>query len=349
MDDMENKSGNNMFDVATRALAIVGFLAIIGIGLWGTASVARGAPGVFSAIAAAIVSLTSIFVPADEEIVLSVPSLTVLSGESFTISWEHAKKNTEGSYTFRYDCADGVSFTSPSQSGAETTVFCNIPFNFLNSKDSITLTPLSTKNRFIDVTLHVDFTPNGANQPTVSGSTSLTIANENIGGSPVVTGTTPTTPVKTPTPTKGPETSGVYEIANGPVASNPNGPTDLVARIIELGVVDKTTGAFTASSTPNRSTITHRVAVRFAVENVGTRTSPQWTFNAVLPTFPSHIFSSPMQQALGPGDRIEFTIGFDSLADTNEGTLVINVDPSNRINEANKINNILTYKVITVK
>lgn len=351
MGDMEQNTRRNFIDLATRALAVFGFISIIGIGLWGTASLAKGAPNAFSALAAAIVSLTSIFVPAGEEIILSTPSLTVLSNEKFSISWEHVDKQTEGSYTFRYDCADGVSFTSPTPSGSQATVFCNTPFNFLNSQDTIELTARSTANRFIDVTLHIDFTPNGASSPTVTGSTVLTIANDSVTGSPTTTGTptTPTTPVTPATPTKGPETSNVYTLTGGQTASDPNGFVDLTTRVIELGVVDKTTGAFTASSTPNRSTSTHRIAVRFAVENNGTRTSPQWNFSAVLPTYPSHIFTSSTQQALGPGDRIEFTIGFDSFVDANEGVLTLNIDPSNKINEPNKTNNILKYTVTTVK
>ncbi len=350
---MDPESRSRALDVATRVFAVIGFVAIIGAGLWGTASVARGIPNAFSAIASAIVSLTSIFVPANEQITISVPSLTVLSGEEFSISWEHVNKSVEGSYTFRYDCADGVSFASPTASGSLVTVFCNTPFNFLNERDSITLTPTSTSNRFIDVTLHVDFTPNGQNTPTVTGSTLLTIANEAITGSPSTitppTGGTTTQPPRGSV-SAGTETTSIHVIpTNGSGVSSPTGAIDLSARIIAVGVVEKATGTFTASSTPNRALGTHRVAVKFAVENNGTRTSPQWTFNAVLPTFPSHVFSSPVQPSLAPGDRIEFTLGFDSFVDKDEGTLVINIDPTSSINEPNKTNNILTYVVNTVK
>lgn len=350
---MENSS-QKWGDLAVRALAIVGFIAVIGGGLWGSVSLAKAVPNAFSSLAAAIVSLTSVFVPAGEGITLSTPSLTVLSEETFALSWEHTQKNTEGSYTFRYDCADGVSFTSPTSSGAPAAVFCNTPFNFLNADDSITLTARSIKNRFIDVMLYVDFTPNGQNNPTVSGSMLLTIANENIGTSPSITGTTGTTTATTSRPsttprTPGTQTSGLYPLGGPTTTSDPNGFVDLSARVIELGVVDKVTGAFTASSSPNRIGSTYRVAVRFAIENLGTRTSGQWTFNAVLPTYPSHIFSSPSQPVLAPGDRIEFTLGFDSMIDANETTFTINVDPSSRINEPNKNNNILQYTVRTVK
>lgn len=351
---MENdlkKTQSRLGGVAVRALAIFGFVAIIIVGMWGSVQVARGIPNAFSSFASAIVSFTSIFVPAGEKIALSAPSLTINSSEPFVLSWTHEKKSIEGSYTFRYNCADGVSFMS-----ASTTVYCNVPFNFTHSSNQITLTPLSTNNRFVDVQVFIDFTPNGANRPTVTGQTTFTIQNTGNATSPgtltpttpVTTTPTPTTPVvTTPRPvTAGPTQTQVYPINGGVGVSNPNGYVDLTARILEIGVVDKTSGVFTASSTPSRTNT--RIAVRFAVENIGTKTSPEFDFNAVLPTLPANIFSAPLQQALAPGDRIEFTVGFDSFdASKPDGLFVVNIDPAGRINERNKDNNIVRYTVTT--
>ncbi len=348
---MKNNDRNELLiRVATRALAIVGFVAIIGAGIWGSLSLARGVPGAFNSLAAAVVSLTSIFVPAvSEAITLSVPSLTVKTGTPFVLSWEHLGNRDEGTYTFRYSCENGVSFTSPTQSGSETTVFCTVPFNFLNADNSITLTALSDENRSTNALLFIDFIPEGASEVAVSGSMTLTIINEDISvdpETPVTGGGTPTTPVERK---PGTQTTEVFTLPGGGSVSDPNGRVDLTARVIEIGVVSKSTGVFTASSTPNRSISTNRVAIRFAVENIGTKNSGQFTFNAVLPTFPSHIFSSPTQQNLGPGDRIEFTLGFDSFVDEDEGVFVINIDPASRINELNKDNNIVRYTIKTIK
>ncbi len=116
---------------------------------------------------------------------------------------------------------------------------------------------------------------------------------------------------------------------------------------MDTGVVDKTTGAFTASSTPSRAS---RIAVRFAIENLGTKTSSQWAFNATLPTLPSNIFTSPMQQALNPGDRIEFTVGFDSFNPNQpQGEFIVNVDPTGSIQEKNEVNNIVKQVITTVQ
>ena len=121
---------------ATRLFAILGFIAVLGIGMWGSVQIARAVPSALSNVAAAIVSLTSIFVPAGETITLSAPSFDVVSGQGFVLSWEHAKKSVDGSYTFRYECADGVHFTSPSSATENETIFCNVAYHFLNSNDS---------------------------------------------------------------------------------------------------------------------------------------------------------------------------------------------------------------------
>lgn len=230
---------------AMHVLAVVGFIAVLIGGLWGSILVARATPGAFTSLAAAIVSVTSVFIPADDE------------GDT----------------------------TTPEEA-AETEVE--------ESADT------------------------GETQ--VSGSTERTAGNETTTIEVISTGGTP--------------------------SSDPNGFVDLSARVIEIGLVDKATGEFTASSSPSRSAFNQRAAVRFLVENLGTRTSGQWTFNAVLPTFPSHIYSSPSQLALAPGDRTEYTLGFDSFEEDGEGTLIVNVDPTNSINEPNKDNNILRVTVV---
>ena len=365
-----NISRDKVMAVALRVFAIASFVVVLVVGMWGSVQVAKAVPSAMSSLAAAIASLSSIFIPAGsaEEIVVSAPTLTVISGEEVALSWEHIGRGSEGSYSFRYNCADGVHFISPASSGSEGVVFCNVPFNFLNANDSLTLTAVSQKNRFIDVTLFIDFTPNGTAAVTVSGTATLTIINENLSTSPSVltpdttatetpaVTTTPSTPTQTTTPPPAPKPTPVVTTPPPPVVvvtptapvSNPNGRVDLAGRVIEVGVVNKTTNVFTASSTPNTNSQEYRIAVRFAVENIGDKRSPQFTFNAVLPSYPAHIFSSQAQQELGPGDRIEYTLAFDKFTEGTTGVFTLNIDPTGGINESNKDNNLVKY-TITVK
>lgn len=146
------------------------------------------------------------------------------------------------------------------------------------------------------------------------------------------------------TQTKGQEINDTYMFSDGNIViSDPNGFVDLSVIILRTGILDKTTNEFIATSSIQLS---DRVAIQFEVINEGTKTSDGWAFNAVLPTFPHHIFQSKGQQALGPGDRIEFTLGFDSVAGLGEREIIINVDPTGSINESTKSNNIVKVIVI---
>ena len=118
-----------------------------------------------------------------------------------------------------------------------------------------------------------------------------------------------------------------------------------MVNIIDTGIIDAQ-NTFIATSSIS---VTQQGAIRFSVTNRGSKTSDNWTFNAVLPTFPMHIFHSASQRALAPGDRIDFTLGFNQLNSTlTEGVITINADPAQSINnELNRDNNIaqVTIKI----
>ncbi|MEX0917311.1 MAG: CARDB domain-containing protein [Candidatus Paceibacterota bacterium] len=144
------------------------------------------------------------------------------------------------------------------------------------------------------------------------------------------------------TRTPGTETSSTFPInENSTVVSDPNGRADLAPRLLAVGVVDED-GNFTEKDEVDQS---DRIAVRFAVENLGTKTSETWRFTAVLPTHTIHFFDSPTQQALRPGDRIEYTLGFDGVKDNEKVTFTVNVDPSKSVPEVTKNNNILKVEI----
>ena len=347
---MENSSARSrMANSATRVIAIIGFIALLGIGMYGSVRVAQAVPGAFSRVAAAIVSLTSIFVPANETITLSVPSLTVLSNTPVTLAIEHANKKVDGTYTFRYSCIDGVSISAVNSVGTADALVCNTPYPFTPFNNSITVTPVSATNRFVDVEVFVSFVPTNTATATIIGSTVLTVENRDIATSPTTVPTTNPTPAPKPKPrpTTNPGTgSSTTILVPQGHASDPNGYVDLTARVIEVGTLNDQ-GVFVASSTPVRGS---KIAVRFAIENSGTKTSKEFTFSSVLPTMPPYTYFSNSQVALGPQDRIEYTIGFDSFQTSSDaGDFIVNVDPTNTNNERNKDNNIIHYTVYVTK
>ncbi len=122
-----------------------------------------------------------------------------------------------------------------------------------------------------------------------------------------------------------------------PILDNLYGFVDLEATIDAVGILDSNNN-FIATSTFNQKDIG---AVKFTVKNIGDKKSDGWTFNAVLPTSPAHIFHSEGQKPLAPKEKIEFTMGFDKLRVGEQMPIIINVDPSGGMKESNKNNNIV--------
>lgn len=251
-----------------------------------------------------------------------------------------------------------------------------------NAEDSVWLIASAATKRTTNLSLSITYVPSATTSKSVSAVTTIAVENQSVLAStngdvivPSKPSTTtpavpaepkPVTPPKVTPPTKptpppviavappttytiptettaGTRTEQTYVVTTTPTV--PNTPTDLSVRIIETGIIDKLTNTFVATTTPKA---TDRVAVRFEVINLGGKTSPMWRFNAVLPTFPSNIFTSADQQALASGDRIEFDIGFDSVSQSSDRTVVINVDPTNSVQESNKTNNIARVKLENV-
>jgi len=338
---MEKYENADLRKAATRTIAIFAFIFVIVLGIFGSLALAKAVPGLFSGMAAAVTSVFSNS-PSDTEnapetttpqnIAVSLPTNTVAHNQTFTLSWGHTGKTTDGTYSFRYDCVNGVSFTSPATSGAATDIVCGTSFNLKNTIGSIALTAHSSATANADVGLHIDYIPNGASQAVASGSAVLTVEK------PVVK-TTPTTN------TGGTTTTVTYPTT---AVSDPNGFVDLSVRIVGVGVVNRNTGTFYSITYPSRSSQVDRIALRFEVKNQGTKTSPQWFFRADLPTAQSYTFNSQAQTALRPGESIIFTLAFDGFTNSNTGNANITVDPSNYVVESNEGNNYVTQVITTV-
>lgn len=112
-----------------------------------------------------------------------------------------------------------------------------------------------------------------------------------------------------------------------------------------------------------------QVSLQFVIENTGTNVVPaNWIFTASLPYNPAYTYQSPVQQALYPGDKIVYTLGYSAqLSDSpysggcdgwsypctypqNYGGMQsasISADPYNLIYEINESNNTtgISYQV----
>lgn len=328
----------NFSDYSVKALAILGLVGILFLGGIGVIKIADSAPDFFSSIASAVVSITSRFIPADRVVVLASPE-SVLSGESILLSFTHERgtEEVEGLYSLFYQCQEGVHLERNGE-----VIFCNTPYNLLDEEKELTLEIFSTEQSSKVVPIEIRFTKNNSTEIDAEGSVDVEVLNDNL-----TEGMKDTVPTGNAPRTAGTKTEKTElfdsTTTGGGRASNPLGFIDLEARIIEVGTVDRDTNVFTATSSVP---VTARAAVRFEVENIGDKTSTNWTFNAVLPSFPMHIYYSDAQIPLAPGDKIEFTLGFDSIKqDGTEATFVVNVDPSNIVRESDETNNIVKVKI----
>ena len=158
---------------------------------------------------------------------------------------------------------------------------------------------------------------------------------------PVATTPTPTTPKPKPATvpvTAGPATSGTYPMGGttpSPVA--PSGLPDFIVTINTVGYLATTSAdSFIASSTVPAGS---RPAVRFTIKNVGTNVTGSWRFSASIPTQSAYIYQSQPQQALMPGDSIDYTLGFDQ-ANRGSGQMIsITANFDNAVAESNASNN----------
>ncbi len=334
-----------------KSLSIIGLIAILAVISFG---LVKATPAIIRGIASAAVSLSSVFIPAEKLVVVS-DTYTIASGDTFTLKWTLETSSAApigGSYTVSYPCVDGVHLEAVGR-GSNDIIFCNTVFHFLNNDNSLALIGHSTKGATVNLPVSVYFTRNGESSFSTRANATITI-----------TGETSAEAVKPPVSPSTNTNTGATNNTNGDLngsfqntqivqipgsgnnatagVSNPNGNIDLTATILETGYINKDTLAFVAAKEVKPD---QRAAIRFEIVNLGSKAAKDWTFAAVLPTFPGYIFQSNTQQTLMPGDRVQFTLGFDSIIKKTENEFIINVDPLGSVQETNKTNNIIKGKI----
>ncbi len=362
MENNQNKK-KNFENAAMKTLAVLGLLAVLGVGLWGSVALVRVMPKAFSAIgktiSTAAVSLSSIFIPA-ENLALTSSAATVNSGESFTLTFAHTGKHAPGGYSLSLPCRDGVAVDfSTTETGAYTPVNCgatSTPLTMGADNGVIRMIALSTKNRYTDVPFTLSFTTESGS--VITDSVTVTVVNNKVADNSTTTGSTTsnsnsgTTGSTGTHTTPGNTTTDVRPIptTNPNPVNNPNGQADLAVTFVDFGYIDSATNAFVSSTTPSTNP-SMKLAVKFSIANIGTKaTGDNWQFAANLPTMPNYIYQSDAQRILAPGDRIEYTLAFDeAIRDQSLLSVTVNADINNRVNERNKDNNLVTKQFTVVK
>lgn len=342
-----NEVSQNKKDSVLKSLAIAGFIGIIILIAWASIQLVGFVPGAFSSLASLAEGLRQAEQTAsvDNKITpLTVTSNTILvkAGETVELSWNTTE--TPGSYTFSYNCTDGVAVDVNNIAGVRS-IACDTNYNIGNT-DSISLSVDSEKKRYTDVVYTIAFLGTEDTDPRALGTSSITVVNSEVQSiiiedesdtstivteepepenEPVVVEPTEPKPV-TPTPVETPEVvtkptpkPPVYEqefVYTIPV-SDPNGRTDLATKFLNIGnIVGKTFFSGVIKQDSNG-------AIQFEVKNLGTKTSDEWTFDLSMPN--GGTYKSTKQIPLKPNERAVITIGFTTTNDTNH-TFVVTVD-----------------------
>src|SRR3990167_10652225 len=195
--------------LVSNTLAIVGFIIVIVIVLWGLFNIATlGTPW-----------LSSLFGGSSDSIKVTVPT-TVTSDTPFAITWKYSTSE-QGTYAFLYQCKDVVRFRSADAAGAQNAIPCGAAYTLATTNNALTLTPLLSGTASTSVPLSIVFIPSATTSKQVQGSATVIV---NPATTPVVTPPATSTPPAPPATTTPP-------VVNPPT---PAGPADLSVQILSV-------------------------------------------------------------------------------------------------------------------
>ena len=297
-------------------LALIGFLATVVFLAWISIQVVKILPGAFRSLANLAETLSG---NSTRSITIMGPEGEVAAGSEITISWKAAP--VPGSYTFSYDCVDGVLIEIRMDDTARE-VRCETTYS-LGEATSVRLFVTSNELESASVPYAVTFLRTNDTTARLTGEGQFTVRRDGAVATPAPEASTETTPrevvmsptptgVPTPTaptapPTTAPAIGNTYTYRYLP-ESNPNGTIDLAVRMIAVGTIRGTN--FTEHTTLHSGL---ENALRFEVKNHGTKTSDTWSYRVSLPDGSTYVADD--QKPLLPNERATITITFNSPYD----------------------------------
>lgn len=262
--------------LASNILAIVGFIILIVVVIWGLVNLAGLSRG----------WLSSLF-PGGESVVRVTAPASAVSGTPFTLSWKYDEP-TSGTYALLYQCESGMGFQTQGASGP-VGIPCGAAFTVTNTEKRVSLTPYLSGSTEKKVPLSIIFMPSSTSTSSgqavtrAQGSATVEIL-PSVSSTPTPTPapSAPKTPTPTPTPTPKPA-----------APATPAAPADLSVRIISVSIDGMGNGVAT-----------------FDITNVGGSSSGTYYFSANLPTQNGYAYNSPAQSSLAPQAHIVSTLRF---------------------------------------
>lgn len=344
-------------DRVMKTLAVLGFLAVVIIGVWLAVQIVRVMPQAFTSLASIADSIYNY--NTSEELIVETEKSTYNAGETFVISWQAVRGN--GTYTFMYDCTDGVSLDIRDNTGSFSTINCGEHVSLGEDMTELAVTASSERSRFSDVAYTISFVEQGETEPGAVSENMVTVVNAMIPSGEVAginddatdeemdsvtdeeTNTASETEDTEVAVENEPTTSNplpvYYETVVERPVSDPLGFTDLRVELLAVGELDSRDNFVRRGNIDEDA----RGAFQFQVVNLGTKTSDEWDFVATLTN--GKEYDAPLQEPLEPKERAIFTLGYGNVGD--DGIQMIGVRVRGG-NDRDTSNNQFTWAVSVV-
>jgi hypothetical protein len=310
--------------VALKAILVAAFVAFLGLLVWLAVTLVGVLPGAFASLASLAEGLQQARPTA--EIVVANSNSIVNDGDEFIIRWTDL--NRAGQYTINVACVPGVSVDMRFPANNITAIPCDETIKLGSNVTELELMINSERQRFIDIEYTIGFIT-ADNSEITSTENVVTVVNVSIPQSQsnelVTDDTTPEGEVAGDSTTTDPEPADTPTAPTTPVASAPTVvateifalPTSDPSGFVDLAVTYKGVGRLTDANRFIPGGVIDsdtRGAFQFEVRNLGTKTSRDWTFEAILTS--GATYESETQDGLMPNEYVLITLGFDNVGET---------------------------------
>ncbi len=335
MDKNQNKP-----NVLMRVGVIIGILIILFVI---TIGIIKLVPKALNSLANIRLSFSSLFKPS-EKLSLSLSPVSIPTGDSTTLSFTNNAKDTKGTYTFSYECQNGVKIFY--KNGSAINDFnCNFPYPVSPVNNSIILIGTAPLGVTSKVPLTLSFDPEGTSTTEVlKGTTSLTISNTNKEPTPTpsVTSVPTATPVSTGTPQATPYVTPITTPTYVPPSET--GFADLSIRLVDQGIIDPVSRQFIST---RNYTAADAVVLKFQISNIGTKRTGAWNFRTTQPMNIASDYtrtSGPLATLLPGYSTGIVTLSLSGIR-AEGGVVSIIANPNQSTYEANYSNNSIQVQI----
>lgn len=335
-----------------KSLAVFGLLGIVVFIAWVSIQIVAVFPAAVQSLATLAETVYTYNPNTPGTISITPTTSTISSGTAHTLHWKQPL--TTGTYTFKYNCHDGVAVEIATSENTYTEAECNKKYT-LGAVNQAEIFVYSEKQAEVQFEYTLGYFKTNAIEESMSAQDSFTVRNDRLAEgvqpespAPIVTPedkvpapepdtTTPTTPTKVPT--LPPTTEPTYTYSYIPV-SDAKGFTDL--SITYLGIGQKNS----AGKFINNGLLFKGVAgaIQFSVKNTGTKTSADWSFTAKLPGAVS--YKTITQSPLKPNERATFIVAFPAVLETELQKFSVTVTTED---DSDQQNNTITGSTIVLQ